>query len=781
MKIGKIKKDEDFTPIPTFDIEGAPDGEKPAVSQNITLEEVLQETIRRNPSAITNDSGSVDPAKLQKLVRDISIKINNQSKYNQTLDTQIYKAGSNKTNWDPEEVRALKQSNRQRAAELLAKIESSLDKVEKELETIDYTIEYDTSNPRFVLMAKSLFPNHTFGILNLKEINELKKLRSRIGAIKAAEKSNIYNKKTKNPVIDLDKEFEPEMQAAFKYAQLKSETATIESMKLTILGNQIEAERTLATGTRDLAIHLGWDSFVSDIGKARAKPIKLLEEDMSFPRDLLEFAGAIEEDEVLIDDRNIGSKVGLIPLQKQLVKGKESTGYIRDLLGRMDNQTSYVDNVLAGNKPVQIKRGKNGKVEYDPINIEECFKCFKVSWDGLKDFSAGIDIEFDAKVALDNIQYMYDKINQAFDLPYQIQQNLCSMVRLGGLCPIELAFLLSSFLGLFMFTWKELFSFDLAGNFLKDLLFNGLLKPILGGIQVGLNLSVGPLPTYKSCILNSIHKLQDFDNTLGSYGFQVSELSDWLDGKVESVESTGGQILLQKLLDEGKAVAGFGTNGNEIRLGEDVLAPMRDTVVSWAGGDTKNKFWTTATNPLLGMGALDALEIFKGAIEDFTVYAGEQLDFVKSILKAIELMMKSEGDSIVELAAKIMALGTCISLIYGIFTGFKDADIEACIKMEMPNGAGAPSILETPFTIPELAERLNITDIKYDDAVISRNPSAAGSADKALGQQAYLYNPLTDKRFNLTNCDRAKSSIISKGESLEFWKRIALGANVDNV
>jgi hypothetical protein len=619
------------------------------------------------------------------------------------------------------------------------------------------------------------------GILHLKEITALKKLRSRIGAIKAADKTNKYNKKTNNPLIDLNKEFSPELKAAFNYATLKAENATIQSMKLTALGNKVEADRTLAEGTRDLAIQMGWDSFVSDITSAREKPIRLVDEDVSFPRDLLEFVGAIEEDETLMDEKNVGQKVGLIPLRSQLGKAKESTGYIRDLLGRVDEQNSYISGVLSGKKPVKIKRGKNGKIDYDPITIEDCWKCFKVSWDGLKDFSAGLDIEWDVKQALDNIEYMYNKINYAFDLPYLIQQNLCSLIRLGSLCPIELAFVLSSFLGLFMFTWKELMSFDKAGSFLKDLLFNGLLKPILGGLQVSLQLSLGPLPTYKSCISNAIKDLQSFDNTLGSYGFKVSELESWLSGKVEAVESEEGQIVLQKLLDEGKAFAGFGTQGNEIRLAEDILAPTRDMIVKWAGGDTKDNFWTVVTNPLFGLGAVDALELVNGAVSDFTTYMSEQSDIVKNILKAIEFTMKSEGDSIVELAAKLTALGTCISLIYGIFSGFKDADIEACLKMEMPNGAGNPTILETPFTVPELAERLGIDNIKYDDREIARNPSAAGSGEKALGQQAYLYNPLTDKRFNLTNCDRAKSSIISKGESLEFWKRIALGANVDNV
>ncbi|NDB81132.1 MAG: hypothetical protein EB127_00055 [Alphaproteobacteria bacterium] len=779
MKVGKIKKTTavDAGTANNIELETGLNG--PAITQNITLEEVLQKTISENPSLVTDEIGNVDPVKLNNLVKDISFKIAAQSRYDQVLDTPVYR-GSN-TNWSEEEVAALKRSNRLRVGDLLSRLDSSLDKVEKELEDIDYYIEYDSSNIKFVTLAKSLFPSHTVGILHLKEIRELKKLRDRIGAIKAAEKMNKYNRKTGNPVIDLNKEFSNELDASLKYSALKAQVATEEHIKLNIAGRAADADRTLAEGTRDLAIQLGWDSFVSDITSARAKPIRLVDEDISFPRDLLEFVGAIEEDEALIDEKNLSEKVSLIPLQKQLEKGKQSAGYIRDLLGRVDEQNSYISGVLGGNRPVNIKRGKNGKVQYDPITIEDCWKCFKLSWDGLKDFSFGLDVEYDAKLALDNIEYMYSKINYAFDLPYLIRQNVCSLVRLGSLCPIELAFILSSFLGLAMFTWKEMFSLSAGGSFLKDLLFNGLLKPILGGLQVSLGLSLGPLPTYKSCISTALTDLQSFDNTLGSYGFKVDELSDWLSGKVENVESDKKQFILQKLLDEGKAFAGFGTNGNEIKIADDVLVPIRNTIVEWAGGDTKNKFWATATNPLLGLGGLDALEMIKGGVDDFAAYASEQSDIVKNILKAIEFTMKQEGDSIVELAAKLAGLGTCISLIYGIFTGFKDADIDACIKMEMPNGAGSPAILESPFTIPEIAARLGIDDINYEDNLIPDNSRANGSANVALGQQAYLYNPLTDKRFNLTNCDRAKSSIISKGESLEFWKRIALGANVDNV
>jgi hypothetical protein len=79
----------------------------------------------------------------------------------------------------------------------------------------------------------------------------------------------------------------------------------------------------------------------------------------------------------------------------------------------------------------------------------------------------------------------------------------------------------------------------------------------------------------------------------------------------------------------------------------------------------------------------------------------------------------------------------------------------------------------------ELVNMTNLPNIYFED--MPDVDDFGGSGAKGLGPQAYIYNPLTDKRFNLVNCDRAKSSIISKGESLEFWKRVALGANVDDV
>jgi hypothetical protein len=100
--------------------------------------------------------------------------------------------------------------------------------------------------------------------------------------------------------------------------------------------------------------------------------------------------------------------------------------------------------------------------------------------------------------------------------------------------------------------------------------------------------------------------------------------------------------------------------------------------------------------------------------------------------------------------------------------------IEPCIKMpvyDKETGEQIGTTLETPFTPEELS---NLID--GPPTIIINEPSGS-----ELDNGSTLYNPITERKFNLVNCDKAKSSIISKGESLDFWKSVTLGIGVDNV
>jgi hypothetical protein len=138
----------------------------------------------------------------------------------------------------------------------------------------------------------------------------------------------------------------------------------------------------------------------------------------------------------------------------------------------------------------------------------------------------------------------------------------------------------------------------------------------------------------------------------------------------------------------------------------------------------------------------------------------------------------------VELGSKLMAISSLISLV-GALVELGSKGIQPCIPLPIydKDGNQIGSVLETPFTPNELQDLIDNTEFnnpKYSDVVNNQiGLNSLGTAETR--DPGVLYNPLTDRRFNLTACNKAKSSIISKGDSLEFWKRIALGVSIDNV
>jgi hypothetical protein len=125
-----------------------------------------------------------------------------------------------------------------------------------------------------------------------------------------------------------------------------------------------------------------------------------------------------------------------------------------------------------------------------------------------------------------------------------------------------------------------------------------------------------------------------------------------------------------------------------------------------------------------------------------------------------------------------MAISSVYTMLSNLDKVF-DNNKQVCIPIPVPatDGNGETFIFESPFTTTELAEMTELQEVKYENIVTRTQPNGVA----ILGRQAYIENPITDRRFNLVNCDKAKSSIISKGESLEFWKQIALGAKINNV
>ena len=740
MKIGKLEK---------IDTDNYGLGD---LTQDINLQQLIESAIQQDPSLIQGQDGKIDPDKLNALINNITTEIANSSVYSQILNSRVY-LGSTKT-FDKNDVDALKQSNRDRVKSITDELNALEEKLLKEIENINYYLEYDEDNTDYVFFAKYFLPDHTVGKLTHPEYEILKNITNQSSEFIADNSTNKFNKKIGKPQIDIGEKYSELLTTVEAYQVLKAFQNPADINAVALAGAVTTAQ---------------WQ-----LQQKKDKLSKLFDYSFSWTKDGAALINNIEENRGTIDQESLTEKVSLIPILDETRNLKAGASAASKILSGLDEQTSVVDNIAKAGK-IKSKVG-NRTIEAAPI--KDCWECFGDSWKFPKyDFSFGLDMELDVKKLLDSIDDIKIKINYALDLPYVLQQNFCSLVRLGNLCPTEILFLIATFIGLALYTWQEIFSPEMlyGGKFLVDLALVGILRPLLNILQVDMRFGVKPLGVYAGCTLKTLTDLQDIDKATGQYGFKMEDLLGLVDGKAPSggpndplLKGAAGALLKQSNLL-------VKSGDNEISIADEILKPLQQSLIKWTNSD--QKFWSTVTNPLLGYGALDTLELAKGAIQDFGTKSYGKFAIVKSTVDAIDSLITVNSSARLELCAKLNGIGTMLSLLYGLFDGFKDVNMDACLKMPVEqDDPEKPSTwtLESPFNIQELSQMLNINNINYDELITPTGPNQEPGT-------AFVYNPVTDRRFNLTNCDKGKSSIISKGENLEFWKRVALGADVDNV
>lgn len=750
MKIGKLNK-----PKAKDDV---------IAEQGLTLEEVLTKTIQANPELVMGADSQVDPVKLQQLVESIRKDLLREATYNQVADERIYTPKGREYN--PEEVAALKQFNRQRLAELKSEISALKPKLDKELENIKYYIEYDDNVTSNVVVARYLFPDHIRGKLSYSEIQGLRNLSSRFTSIQADKELNTAMKKLDKETTNLDEKYKKEIDMSVYYEVfVKGEEDPFDFSSSAL-------RATLVNPTSRLV----WEAMPE-------KATKLSKLGFSLLKDVAILDNEISENEKDINENNIDPNIALIPLKAEVEGIDASVSALQQTLQNLDNQNSYIDNLFNGKAPVRIKV-RNKKKKYEVYELDGCWDCFKNTWSLPTDFKLGLDIEYDTDSSIKKLSETWEKIKAALDIPYLLKQNFCSLVRLGNLCPIELAFVISSLVGLIKITWTQLFSMDYKG-FLVELAIEGILKPLLNALQIGLNLSFGPLENYKLCTMNSLVSIQDIDRT-GAWGFKSEDLYAWLNGQTNEYISAkiDDKTSLFNGLIEPEPGKTFNSSGNPSVLGGVInrkgevkgQAEVLKKLTEYVGN--KNKFLSTVTNPLLSTGKLDVIDTVKAALDEYATKAGNDYKWLNTTIDAVNSYLDGGANSRLELVTKVAALGTILTLAYGLFSAFKDSGIDPCINMTLPDGT---TVFSSPWSAQELANMIDPENIKFYEQIDNTLGLEPGTGFNAITNPTFAYNPLTDRRFNLTNCDKARSTIISKGESIEFWKRIALGANIDNV
>ena len=145
MELGSIKK-------PTI-------GLSKFENQNIGLTQVLENLLK--------DSEISDTEK-ESLIAQLTAEIEKNSEYNQVSDRMVY-FGSDSL-YSEEQAIALRRSNRERLESLIEEMDTLIEKTEKEIDKIDYFVEYDRDNVHQVAMMDYLFPDHEPGKANYREM-----------------------------------------------------------------------------------------------------------------------------------------------------------------------------------------------------------------------------------------------------------------------------------------------------------------------------------------------------------------------------------------------------------------------------------------------------------------------------------------------------------------------------------------------------------------------------------------------------------------------------------
>jgi hypothetical protein len=741
--------------------------------QDITLEELSPDG--NNERLENKDVNKLSKSELNGLIKDLLSSIEPNKEYNQILDTKLYNGKAK--NIDSLAAEALRKENREEAKRQAAILDNFLKVTAERLEDINYSVDYEKEDHDQCLLADFLFPTHQKGKLTYQEMQELKRYTKLYRELKADNQLRSATKDLKNdPMVGMEEEEDLNS----KYGEVIKLAYAYQAEKTVKKDYDPEPKKTF--------------------GKMASVWLNNLEEDKRFKvyeefdifRDMFGLETALAQNEIRLSEDNISAKVGLIPLFNEAQKTREVVHGIESTLNGIDKQNSAIDVLMRGKEPSNVKAraiGEPAKNLGDLVtNWEGCYSCFGGEWPKLakklgdmkgpgdifkgSDFVFGIDLEVKLKEQLEITKALLAKIRFASDIEFQLKANYCSLLRLGSLCPLELLFVIASLGGLLVYTWSEIFSANanFGLNFLRDLIMRGIVEPLLNLLQMSIRANISPLPNYALCTINSLISVQDIDKAGKQYGFTTEELSNWVNS------GTADESKISALTKFSQTY--FNNSNGEVGVDQQAVG----TALEGALNNNGMKFLSTITNPLFGKGdALDSIEMIKSVIYDFIDWVSSQSDIVKYGLDALKALMGTQADTNIVLCTKIMALSQTLAFALGVYKAATSKGIEPCIPMKDDNGNLTNESPWDPWD-PDpnsdfpMKEYFNSQPVYQEKA--RNNKSNKNKNTKPI---RYLINPATDSRFNLTNCDRAKSSIISKGESLDFWRRVALGANVDNV
>jgi hypothetical protein len=783
---------------------GRPLVEKQVLTQGIRLENQNINFIQ--PEINTNQLSDGDRNRITSILLSDIMKENAAFQYNQILDEKISKSAKNF--YEESDIKILRQRNRDRLAALTVEIENIDKKIKEKLRNSSYNLEYDVNNTKQKDIMDFLFPDHTPGIANSEQIQEVRDRANAIEKIVIKAKSDKSVKKIPR-TQGLESWIENDLYGIKKI-----------SPRLQLEGREFAAKHEKLNERRSYGLEI----FFTE------ETIK----ETYYAECLSNLTTNWDGEEPILRDDNITTDLAYRPLATASNNLRTSIGALGLTLSTVDEQNSYVDNMMGKKEPIALSvKGRNFKFEYDDV-WSNCFDCFfEGGWKNLGDTKFSISAEFDASALLDQLDFLLNKLKYALDIEYTIKQNYCSLSRLGTLCPIELAFILGNLICLVRFVWQE----NIV-NF-KDLMFQllaSLILPLLNGVKASMKFSYTPFNIYFDCTSKSLKKVSEaakiFADVPNGWTFEEILAAKTTGATSSQSPRTSALIAeLQKiesgpLVDRESFLAAISSFKTEVknkdtetmkRQAEDLGKSSSNSVTDRAkeianqAADPKIRAIeeamekvAKANNPETDVPEVDVYPTSSTMVNVLTSpFFLEKSDVtgvfdivMKEVASYVQSMFESIGISIgaiqgfatqnitsnIDIGAKLMALNSLISLV-GALIELATKGINVCIPMPVydKDGNQIGFNTETPFSPEELIDIIESTDFNNPQNQSGRVPDITYSNQVDESKPGYIYNPVTDRRFTLVKCDQAKSSIISKGESLEFWKRLALGANLDNV
>jgi hypothetical protein len=474
------------------------------------------------------------------------------------------------------------------------------------------------------------------------------------------------------------------------------------------------------------------------------------------------------------NDINNASR-GYVAGFESIMDARRSNDIVIGTLGYVDRDNDYISTIF-GRSTIDVSvMDRPESFTIDEI-LENCFDCFLEAWNGDVDFVLGLQVELRLRELLDTIDFLLDKIAQALDIPAMIRANLCSLLRLGVLCPIEIAFLIASFIGLVRFLITEVIL-----NF-KGFLFNllaAILDPLLNALALSARFAISPFNIYAGCVFNSIIDAQQAEQTISQLRFTTSQIQDLLQSnnnevsnRINGLSRERAEALIGRRLEGNEEPSNavrsfFRNNMNPREINALIFSPRiqqvdaRDALNLLGNID----FLDFLNSPNL-MAARDPLDFIKTILAENSKRFNEIFAWIENGLNGLRQFIRQNSVSRLEIAAKIIALSQIISLLvvlYRLIAG----DVDVC-KTER-NEDGSLSFIPQ-MTPEELFPSLPLNDMYQYVPPGSRIINGNIVVEPSDG---YIYNPTTNNSFPILRCETGKAPILSNTELLQLLQQLS--------